>query len=571
MFTTKHTTKEAESEATGDGDPSSRAGEDGGVTDLSIDRLVETSVVTDGARELTKHRIAQFDYHHVPQGPFGGDEKDDQFEVYYVPENECFHCGRASTGGYLRLGLIGTRRLYAEWAYYLSMTWDKEALTGHVGLDKEARDEMRKEGRDLSMVIASRMLAPKVRKVHAVARAEVLQIQRKAFATLGRVPKWALTPERIADRAREFGWPDPEYATRDFQRLRWFRLALSSRVRSEQDTYQKLRQTSGRVRKALAQMPRGISGDTLRRAIPHLDYTSKPPSRRLTWIVLSLSNDPDDKYALLAEAIQRASDYELRKTLKRARVLRAAQSLDRSEESFYIYAEARAYEMVHWISDVNDAEDTSLHCTGQTNLENWVERSARFHREMAQQRREARSRQVLRNSPFRTGYRPQDLPEGAEALVTPAAVRREGLEMDHCVGSSASAVARGKKMILHYEAEQSGATIELRPNGDGWTVGQVQGPNNNWTPACEKGRSAIRSWLESNPEIRPPQMDIGEAQVPDDNQHLRMMLAREQGTLQETEEKTGGASEDSPGGWERWRGAHDAEGEEREEEPDLPF
>lgn len=548
-------------------DPAGSTAREGGASGLSIDCLLETTVVKEGEAEPPKHRIARFDYHHVPQGPYDGEERDDHFEVYYVPEHECFEYGRASASHRPPLGLIATRRLYLEWARCLSMSWDNEALTGHEALDGAARTALRSDGRDLSMHIAAHMLAPKVRKVHAVAEAKALDLQRKAFATLGKVPRWAFTPERVADRARRFGWPDPKYAAKDFRRLRWFRLALSSHKRAEQDMYQRLRETSGRVRKALAQMPRGISGSVMQGALRHLNQTSKPPSRRLTWIALSMSAGPDDAYGMLAEAIQRASDYEIRKSLKRARALRAAQRPDRSEESFYIHSEAKAQGMLHWIGDVNEAEDPSLHCTERTTLPNWVERSGRFHREAAQRRREARSREVLRKSPFRTGYRPQDLPERTEALVTPAAVRGEGVEMDHCVNSSASAVVEGRKIILHYAAEQSDATIELRRTDGQWGIGQVQGPDNQKTPACAKGRAAIESWLHDDPTIKPPAMDIGMAPVPKDDRHLRRMLAREQGTFEESGEKRDSGSGASP----TWKAEPGGPGGEEEDRPDLPF
>lgn len=539
---------------------------DGGASGLSVDQMLETTVERRDDKGPVKHRIARLDYHHVPQGPYDGEETDDHFEVYYVPEHECFQYGRASASHLPPLGLIATRRLYLEWARCLSMTWDKDALTGHEGLDVAARTALRREGRDLSMKIAAHMLAPKIRKVHAVADAEALVLQRKAFATLGKVPKWAFTPERVADRARRYGWPEPTYAAKDFRRLRWFRLALSSHKQAEHSMYQRLREASGRVRKALAHMPRGISGSVLEGALRQLDQTSKPPSRRLTWIALSMSAGSGDVYGMLAEAVQRASNYEVRKSLKRARALRAAQSPDRSEASFYIHSEAKARDMIHWIGDVNGAEDPSLHCTERTSLSNWVERSGRFHREAAQRRREAQSREVLRKSPFQTGYRPQELPANTDALVTPTAVRREGIEMDHCVHSFAGDVVKGRTIILHYEGDQSDATIELRRRNGHWTIGQVQGPDNRKTPACAKGRAAVESWLEDNPTIEPPVMDIGNASVPRDDRPLRKTLAREQGALEtgnETRERGGGASP-------KWK-AKPQRDEEEDDSPDLPF
>jgi len=540
---------------------------EGGVSGLPVDRLLETTVEREGDKGPVKHRIVRFDYHHVPQGPYDGEEGDDHFEVRYVPEHECFRYGRGSASNLRPLGLIATRRLYLEWARCLSMTWDKEALTDNEGLDVAARTVLRREGRDLSMKIAARMLAPSVRKVHAVAGAEALRIQRKAFATLGRVPRWAFTPERVADRARRFGWPDPAYAARDFRRLRWFRLALSSNSQGEHNMYQRLRKASGRVRKALAQMPRGISGSVMEGALRQLDQTSKPPSRRLTWIALSMSAGSGDVYGMLAEAVQRASNYEVRKSLKRARALRAAQTPDRSEASFYIHSEAKARDMIHWIGDVNGAEDPSLHCTERTSLSNWVERSGRFHREAAQRRREAQSREVLRESPFQTGYRPQELPANTDALVTPAAVRREGIEMDHCVHSFAGDVVKGRTIILHYEGEQSDATIELRRTNGHWTIGQVQGPDNRKPPACAKGRAAVESWLEDDPTIEPPVMDIGNAPVPRDDRPLRKTLAREQGALEtgnDTRERGSGTSL-------RWKAEPQRTEEQNDGSPDLPF
>jgi hypothetical protein len=459
-----------------------------------------------------------------------------------------------------QFGLVETASLYKDWGRCLSESW--EAVTGTLEIDQQIRRRKIKKNEHLPMKMAAGMLAGPVKKAHAVADGEALRGQRAAFATFGRVPTWAFTTERIEERAREYGWPDPEYAARDFRRMRWFRVALASSEEREHKKYQKLRRERGRVRKAHAQMPRGISPKTVVQATENLDTTSKPPRRRLTWIALAQrGSHHDGRYAALAEAIQRATRYELRKSLKRARELRAALE-NRDEEAYYIYAEEMAAEMIGWIADVYS--DRDLRPTAATDLINWVERSGRYHRDLQQQQRQEVSRSVLRTSPFRTGLRPQDLPDGATARTTASEIREEGRQMGHCVGDYAGQVLKGLSMIIHYETGGDRATIEItRTHDSGWTVGQAFGPRNTNNKATREGETAVRRWLQGDPEIRPPRMDISPAKVPQNRQPLRKRVACEYGDGIDETEETGRAE------WQTERVRE--EPPRPEPDPTLPF
>lgn len=455
-----------------------------------------------------------------------------RFDLYYNSARECFEYRRARGRSLTPLSLIRTAALYKTWGRCLSLDWEDAPFTGDGRMDRRIKARKRRKNRDKPVQIAARMLRGEVKRVHAHADPEALRVQKKAFSTLGRVPTWALTPESIRKRAKDIGWPDPEYAAKDFRRYRWFRFVLASVKNAERERCRNLVEKSGRVRKALARTPGGISGGTFQDAISDLDVTSEPPERRLTWIALAMCQEgARGRYGQLAEAIQRASDYEIRKGLKRAREIRAAQSETMSEEDFYIHSEEKAIGMLRWIADVQRSPDEDLHCSGRTALSNWAERSGRYHRDMEQDRRQQRSKQILQQNPYKTGLRPLDVPEGATALTTQDEIWEEGKAMSHCVGSYAESVISGRTLLFHYETtegEGPGATIQMtkRRSGD-WKVQQARGPNNRKNGATRKGTKVLNRWGAGEPTILPPRMQIGSAKVPEDRTSPREALVEE--------------------------------------------
>lgn len=500
-----------------------------GAMSLSIGRLLETEEVTldhTGGLDGPFKRIAQMDYHHVPTGVFSGEERDDQFEVYYAPREEALVYGPATKKRKACIGVLRTRCVCQAWGRCLSMSWDRPEITGDPSADRAIVRKWRQKGDCRSMRIAAHMLMPKLRKVLALAGRTALRIQRKAFSTLGSVPSWAFTPERLRERAEEYGWDNPEYAVEDFLRMRWFRLALNSKRGGEHKRLRTERADSGRARKALAQVPRGISGLTMQQAIGLLDVTPEPPSRRLTWIALSFATEKTSAAAELATAIQRASTYKLRKAFRRGREIRAEQNEELSEEDFYVHSETGALRMISWLADVNMAENEALHCTGRTDLVNWAERSGRYHRNLARRRRERESKEVLKTNPFQTGVRPVSLPDGMEALTRPHEVLEEGKRMNHCVDSFASEVAKGSSMIFHYETGGHHATIQLKKTKeDAWFVRQARGPDNAYNRATSEGKQKVQEWLEQDPEVKAPRFELGEASCPADTTRKRRKLS----------------------------------------------
>jgi hypothetical protein len=567
-----------------------------GAESLPVERMLEAEEVKlDGMEPLDGpfKRIAQMSYHHVPNTRLRGEERDDQFEVYYAPREEALVYGPATTQRKSCVGVLRTRSVCQAWARHITMTWDQPEITGDPSTDQEIVRKWRQSGECRSMRIAAHMLMPKLQKVHAIADRMALRVQRKAFATLGRIPRWAFVPDRLRKRAEEDGWGNPEYAVEDFLRMRWFRLALSSRSKYEHKKLRAKKEESGRTRKALAQVPRGISGQTMQQAVGLLHVTPKPPSRRLTWLALSFAYGEDSAATQLATAIQRASTYKLRKAFRRGREIRADQNEELDEEDFYAHSETGALRMISWLTDVNQAENEALHCTSRTDLVNWAKRSGRYHRNVAQRRRERESKEVLKTNPFQTGVRPVSLPDGMEALTRPREVLEEGKRMNHCVDSFTSEVSKGSSMIFHYETGGHHATIQLkRTNEDAWFVRQVRGPDNTCNRATSEGKQKVQEWLEQDPEVKAPRFELGEATCPADTTRKRRELtasikrgkrspngSEEQGDS----EPSGDARTGSGGAWrpkaEKWTARPDLEdkGEEieaapREEEGlDIPF
>lgn len=74
--------------------------------------------------------------------------------------------------------------------------------------------------------------------------------------------------------------------------------------------------------------------------------------------------------------------------------------------------------------------------------------------------------------------------KGVRALVTPAALAREGREQDHCVGGYVEAVREGRSVILALKLDGERSTAEVSP--DATTVFQHRGMNNATpSPALE--------------------------------------------------------------------------------------
>jgi len=83
-------------------------------------------------------------------------------------------------------------------------------------------------------------------------------------------------------------------------------------------------------------------------------------------------------------------------------------------------------------------------------------------------------------APLPTGWR---FPMRVQPIRTPAALVREGEEMDHCVGGYARAVERGQSIVVSIRAFGHRSTAELSPSGQ---VLQHHGPRNEAPhPVCE--------------------------------------------------------------------------------------
>jgi hypothetical protein len=467
--------------------------------------------------------VARFGY---TRADYEGEEKDAEYLLKYVPEKECFKAGRAGGVSLDRYGLYEVATLYRRAGDEIRSSWNNAYHESDL-VERDINRQIQRRGDDYATSIAASELEDGVKKALALADPQALRAQRKAFSSYGRVPSFAYTPERIRQEAKGKGWDQWEYAHEDFLKYHWFRMAMFSTRSSEQERYQELHEQSGRARKAFARMPHGISGRTMASAVDHLGETPEPPERRLTWIALSCGRED------LAVAIQRATDYELRKAKRRYREVQSGVT-GLPESDFYTHSEDAAVSMVRWISDAQGAGE-DLAPTRQTSIVNWVERSARYHRDLRQEERQQRSKEVLQEAPYQTGLRPQDVPEGAEALTRPVDVVQEGEDMQHCVSGYASRVTEGTSMFFHYEHQGQEATVQVSKMGDPfssgddeqWTVRQTRGPSNRRNAASRKAEQVFGRWLAQGPTILPPKIEIAPAKAPENNLPERRRLATE--------------------------------------------
>lgn len=373
------------------------------------------------------------------------------------------------------------------------------ADNSHVNF--QLKRDRRESGEAMSADIACGLLREGVEEIQSRLPEETLKLQRAAFSAYGEVPGWALTPERLRERLREVDMGHrAKYAISDFLSMRWFRLALGAETSWKVQEIFERHERSGRARKSYARVPGGLSSHRFHWATENLSVVDEAPERRLTWLALSA------EMGELAEAIRRASTYEIRKVTR----LWREDTIERTNEDkqeLYLHSEETAIRFLRWLADATRWEEENV--SRRSSLQTWYRVSDRLHRERRQDRRQRRSKKVLRKNGFRLGPKAVSPPEGAEQLRQAIDVVEEGREMGHCVSSYADDVVQGRSLIFHYEAEGSEATVEIRPGNERHV--QAFGPKNQPNAASRKAKEVFGEWIKGGIEMQGGRMDLGQA------------------------------------------------------------
>ncbi len=362
---------------------------------------------------------------------------------------------------------------------------------------------------------ALELLEDHIQRAHAHVKPENIRLQKKAFGTYGSVPKWAFTKKRLQKRADQLEEFKAEYAFSDFMNMRWYRHAIrdadhtdSSSGEWEENLIIKANQEGGRKAKALANVPGNLHPSHIKDALDNLNDTDLPPKKRSVWIALAMADSSGESvFSQLAEALQRASKYEIRKGFKMYRKNRSRVT-GVSEDKFYVYSVDDLSTALGWIADCNrgvlpDDEDliAQVQCSRQTSFVNWVRSSIRYHRHMRIQDRLRTSKRVAKTDFIkRIGPKVSSVPDEFCQIRTADKLNKEGNKMNHCVGSYSKNVVEGSSIMFHYDGEEGEATVEIKRrsrNGE-WFVRQCYGKNNALNEAAKTASNKMERFLQTD-------------------------------------------------------------------------
>jgi hypothetical protein len=363
---------------------------------------------------------------------------------------------------------------------------------------------------------ALELLQDHIQKAHAHVEPENMRLQKKALGTYGGVPEWAFTKKRLQRRAGQLEEFDADYAFSDFMNMRWYRHAIRDADHTdsasgdwEENLIIEANREGGRNAKALANVPGNLHPSHIKDALDNLNDTDLPPKKRPVWVALAMA-DPvgrESVFSQLAEALQRASTYEIRKGFRMYRKNRSRVT-GVSEDKFYVYSVDSLSDALGWIADCNrgvlpDDEDLieQVQCGRQTNFVNWVRSSIRYHRHMRIQDRLRTSKRVAKTDFIkRIGPKVSGVPDEFRQIRTAGKLNEEGNKMNHCVGSYSKEVIEGASLMFHYDGEEGEATVEIkrRSRSGEWFVRQCYGKNNALNEAAKTASKKMERFLQTD-------------------------------------------------------------------------